>query len=77
MTMKVKNARKEIVYIGDLSMSVSERKTAIEALSNTIKKAKAKEISLDAEQIRVIEDLQKCILALRPVDPDADTKSKK
>lgn len=67
--MKVRNQRKEVVYTGDLTLSVPERKNAVAAIEATIKKAKTKEINLTVEQIQVLEDLLKCIVALRPVDP--------
>ena len=67
--MKMKNQRKEVVYTGDLTLSVPERKNGVAALEATIKKAKAKEINLPPEQIQVLEDLNKCLVALRPGDP--------
>ena len=72
MSIKVKNQHKDIIYVGELSMTVSERKHAVAALSEAIKKAKAKEISLDPEYIRVLEDVQGAIAALRPVDRDKE-----
>jgi hypothetical protein len=75
--MKVKNQRKEVVYTGDLTMSVPERKTAITALDTVVAKVKAKEITLPPESIGVLEDLSRCLLALRPVDPAKDNKDTK
>lgn len=72
MAIKVKNQHRDIIYVGELSMTVSERKHAVAALSEAIKKAKAKEISLDPEYIHVLEDVQGAIAALRPIDKDKE-----
>lgn len=70
MTIKVKNQHKDVVYVGELSMNVSERKHAVAALGEAIKKAKAKEIVLDPEHIASLEGLQAAVAALRPADKE-------
>ena len=71
--MKLKNQRKEVVYSGNLSMSVPERKLGITALETVIAKVKAKEITLPPESLSVLTDLSRCLLELRP---DRDEKAK-
>lgn len=72
MTIKVKNQHKDIIYVGELSMTVLERKHAVAALGEVINKAKAKEISLDPDYVQVLEDMQKAVAALRPVDKEKE-----
>lgn len=74
--MKIKNQRKEVVYTGDLTLSVTERKNGIVALDTAIAKAKSKEINIAPESIAVLEDLSRCLLALRPSDGGKDGSSK-
>lgn len=68
MTMKVKNAEKRIVYVGELMASKQERTNAINGLVKVLHSVSTKEISLPDEQVAGLRNLQQCLLDLRPVD---------
>lgn len=74
MTMKVKNAEKRIVYVGELSASKQERTSAITGLASVLLCVTTKEISLPEDQVISLRNLQQCLLDLRPVDAKKDAK---
>ena len=74
--MKVKNQTKSVVYTGELSASVSERKNAILGIGSSIRAAETKEISLPQEQLVALKSVRDCLLALKPVDEESGKKSK-
>jgi hypothetical protein len=70
MTIKVKNTQRVVMYTGELSCPVNDRKNAVTAIDTVLKSVKTREISIPQEQVIALQNVQECLLALKPVDTE-------